>query len=90
LANVEPDGFQVQRPMTGPLQISQDAFAAFMTLNEAVGTETDLSLLAVRAVKVLDLFLPGLTSTYYSRDGNLWKASPTAHREAETAKAHRG
>ncbi|WP_188963253.1 GAF domain-containing protein [Deinococcus aquiradiocola] len=45
-----------------------------MTLNEAVGTETDLSLLAVRAVKVLDLFLPGLTSTYYSRDGNLWNA----------------
>jgi signal transduction histidine kinase len=55
-------------------QASEKALSAFVTLTEAIRAETDLSLLAAQAISVLDLFIPGLVSTYYDVDGPLWKA----------------
>ncbi|EYB68110.1 hypothetical protein DEIPH_ctg026orf0002 [Deinococcus phoenicis] len=48
-----------------------DAYTAF---TEAVGTETDIHVLARKAVDVLLARYPGGTAVYYEPEGHLWRA----------------
>ncbi|THF69192.1 GAF domain-containing protein [Deinococcus sp. Arct2-2] len=49
---------------------AQEAFIAF---TEAVGTETEVTLLAQHSVAVLDQRFPGSTAAYYEREAGRWK-----------------
>jgi signal transduction histidine kinase len=48
-------------------------FEAFVALTEAVGSETDIRVLALRAIEVLQSFLSELSVTYSELDDGLWK-----------------
>jgi len=50
----------------------------------AVANDTDVQTLDLAGVQRIDLAFPKFS------DGRAFSQSPTAHREAETAKAHRG
>ncbi|UQN08041.1 GAF domain-containing protein [Deinococcus sp. QL22] len=59
---------------------AQDAFIAF---TEAVGTETEVPLLAQHSVTVLDQRFPGNTTGYYEREGEHWKLRVQSENLAE-------
>jgi diguanylate cyclase (GGDEF)-like protein len=50
------------------------ALSAFAALTEAVGSESDLRVLALRAVEVLQGFLPELSVAYHELEDGRWKA----------------
>ncbi|WP_019008360.1 PAS domain-containing sensor histidine kinase [Deinococcus aquatilis] len=50
---------------------AQEAYVAF---TEAVGTETDVLVLARQAIAMLQLRFPGGTVVYYAQQGELWQA----------------
>lgn len=52
----------------------RSALTAFVALTEAIGTETDLEMLARRAQEVLQASSPDLSVVYYELEGGLWKA----------------
>jgi signal transduction histidine kinase len=61
------------RQQVEEVQLHADTLSAFMALTEAVGTETDLSVLALRAMEVIQAALPELSVAYYDLEGGLWK-----------------
>ena len=50
------------------------AQVAFMAFTEAVGTQTDVLILAQQAIEVLGAYLPGSSASYMTPDGEVWKA----------------
>ncbi|PNY79877.1 EAL domain-containing protein [Deinococcus koreensis] len=69
LGRIEHSGRQERR-----VEESTRALQAFAALTEAVGTETDLSRLARRAIEVVRTALPELSVAYHELDGGRWKA----------------
>ena len=59
---------------TRHLQTSARAQEAFVAFTEAVGTETDLLVLASQAIAVLRDRFPDAGLGYYTAEGDLWKA----------------
>lgn len=63
-----------QARLTRKLEEERAALDAFTAFTEAVGTETEISALARKAVDVLLARSPGGTSVYYEPQGDLWRA----------------
>ncbi|GGO26182.1 GAF domain-containing protein [Deinococcus humi] len=59
---------------TRHLEEERAAQAAFVAFTEAVGSETDLAVLAGQVITVLQGCFPGASICYYEEEGNLWKA----------------
>ncbi|WP_156372790.1 GAF domain-containing protein [Deinococcus sp. Leaf326] len=59
---------------TQHLQANVHASDAFIAFTEAIGTETDFLQLARQAMTLLRGRFPGISTAYYTPDGDLWKA----------------
>lgn len=60
------------RQQAEEVQLHADTLSAFVALTEAVGTETDLSVLALRAIGVMQAAQPEMGAIYYELAGGLW------------------
>ncbi|UQN09351.1 ATP-binding protein [Deinococcus sp. QL22] len=68
----------------------RSALNAFVALTEAVGTETNLHTLALRAQEVVQASFPELSVVYYELEAGLWKAKVVSDNiEPVTAEATR-
>lgn len=65
---------QEQAELNRKLEEERAALDAFAAFTEAVGSETEISALARRAVEVLLARYPGGTVVYYEPEGDRWRA----------------
>ncbi|WP_157463720.1 PAS domain S-box protein, partial [Deinococcus pimensis] len=59
---------------TRALEEQRAALDAFVSYSRAVGTDTDTTVLARRALSVLESRFPGASAAYYEPDGPVWRA----------------